>query len=180
MIVNPGSFILGSHAYFVRENDAFTVPSAGNAGRNAKPGATDTSWIDVGIIKDAGIASTHEKREIFAPTPGKLSRYDVINTKRKTDIKLTLMEMPLLIWELLFGSAKLAAGANIQFNPDVVHQVRGWLKSQMYGQSDAQTFTIDTWVNLTVSGEVKFSDQIVEAPILAEVLWSTLNTGNLN
>jgi len=177
--MNQGPVIIGSHAYFVREGDAFTVPSAGNAGRNSKPGATDASWLDVGILKDVGTNLTREEREIYAPTPGQIRLYDLIETKRKQEIKLALQEMSPLVWELMFGTLPLATGST-QYNPMSGPTKKGWLKLQQYKQDDSLFNTLDLYVQLIVDGEVKFDDNVVAPNLTARVLHSTLNTGTLD
>ncbi|MDB6017667.1 MAG: hypothetical protein JWR19_2156 [Pedosphaera sp.] len=176
--MNQGSVIIGSHLYFVREGDVFTVPGAGVAGRNAKPGATDTSWIDLGIIKDCGVTPTREEREIFAPTPGQIRLYDVIETKRKLEYKIALQEMSPLVWELLFGTLPLTL-ASTQYNPLSGPTKKGWLKLQQYKQDDTLFNTVDSYCQLIVDGEVKFDDNVIAVNLTARQLHSTLNTGAL-
>ena len=178
--MQQGSIILGSHVYFVREGDAFTVPAAGTAGRNSKPGAADVAWLDLGILKDVGMTPSAQLREIMAPTPGVLRLYDVIPTARKLEIKMALQEMSALVWELLFSTLPLAAGANVQYNPNAGAAKKGWIKLQQYnGQNDALVNTADLYVHLEVDGEVKFDDNVVAPNLKASVLHSTLNTGTL-
>jgi hypothetical protein len=178
--MNTQARIIGSHGFFFRDGDAFTVPGAGTAGRSAKPGATDPEWIDMGVIDSSGITNTSEEREIYAPTPGQLRLYDSIPTKNKLEGKITCEELSALSWELLFGTLPLTPdGANQQYNPQAQIQKKGWLKIQQYDQSDALFNTVDIYVRIKVDGEVKFDDNIVKVNLAAMVLFSTLNTGQL-
>jgi len=178
--MTQGSLIVGSHVYFVRDGDAYTIPGAGTAGRNAKPGATDTSWNDLGIIETAGVTPSQEERKVYAPTPGRLRLYDVHTTKNELDIKLGLEEMSPLVWELLFGTLPLT-GASTQYNPLAAPSKKGWLKLQQYrGDNDAAFNTVDVYVKIKVDGETKFDDNIIKTNLTCMVLHSTLNTGVLS
>src|ERR1700692_1120477 len=99
--MNTGSVIIGNHASFFHDAAAFTIPSAGTAGRASKPGATDPVWVDLGILSDIGVTHARDEREIYAPTPGQLRLYDVIETKRKMSFKMACEEMSPLAFELL-------------------------------------------------------------------------------
>ena len=178
MPLTTGSIIVGSHANFFRDGDAFTVPSAGTASRSSKPGATDTSWIDLGIIQDVGVTHEMDEREVYAPTPGKLRLYDIIATKDRLSLKLTLSEMSPLAFELLFGTLALTSNST-QYNPLEGLTKKGWLKLQQYNQSDSALNVLDVFCHLKVDGEVKFDDNIVNVSLMARVLHSTLNTGTL-
>ncbi len=178
MALNTGSLIVGSHANFFRDGDAFTVPTAGTAGRSSKPGAADAAWIDLGIIQDVGVNHEMDEREVFAPTPGKLRLYDIIATKDRLSLKLTLQEMSPLAFELLFGTLALSSNST-QYNPLEGLTKKGWLKLQQYGQTDAAFNVVDVYCHLKVDGEVKFDDNIVSVSLMARVLHSTLNTGTI-
>jgi hypothetical protein len=178
MPLTTGSFIIGSHANFFRDGDSFTVPSSGTASRSAKPGSADTGWIDVGIVQDVGITHDMDEREVYAPTPGKLRLHDVIATKDRLSLKLTLNEMSPLAFELLFGTLALTS-ASTQYNPLEGLTKKGWLKVQQYNQSDAAFNVLDVYCHLKVDGEVRFDDNIVNVSLMARVLHSTLNTGTI-
>ena len=176
--MTTGSVIYGNHAFFFRDGAAFTVPSAGTAGRAAKPGAADTSWIDLGIVSELNVQHDREQREVFAPTPGVLRLYDVIETKRNMKITATCMEMSPMAFELIFGTLALTS-ASSQYNPLEGTTKKGWLKIQQYDQNDALANTLDIYVHIKVTGEINFGENIVTVPIEASVLHSTLNTGTL-
>jgi hypothetical protein len=176
--MNTAPVILGNHGFFFRDGASFTVPTAGTAGRTSKPGAADTGWIDLGILSEATIQHEREERDIFAPTPGVMRLYDVIETRRQLSINLTAQEMSPLAFELLFGTLALT-NASTQYNPLEGATKKGWLKLQQYGQNDAIFNTVDVFVQLKVSGELSFGDNIVAAKFEARVLHSTLNTGTL-
>lgn len=176
--MTTGSVILGNHGFFFRDGASFTVPSAGTAGRSSKPGAADTGWIDLGILSEISVQHQREEREIFAPTPGTLRLYDIIETKRQFNIKMTAQEMSPFAFELIFGTDSLTT-ASTQYNPMEGKTKKGWLKVQNYNQADALFNTVDIFVAIKVSGEVTIGDNIVSAQFEARVLHSTLNTGTL-
>jgi len=176
--MNTGSIIVGNHAFFFRDGDAFTLPAPGTTSRSVKPGATDPVWVDMGIIDSIGVTHARDEREVFAPTPGQLRLYDVIETKRKMEFKMACEEMSPLAFELLFGTLKLTS-ASTQYNPLEGTTKKGWLKVQQYKQDDSLFNTVDVFVQLKVDGEVKFDDNVVKCNFTALVLHSTLNTGTL-
>lgn len=172
------SVILGNHGFFFRDGASFTVPSAGTAGRTSKPGAADTSWIDLGILSEVTMQHEREERDIFAPTPGVMRLYDVIETKRQLSINLTAQELSAFAFELMFGTLALTS-ASTQYNPLEGATKKGWLKLQQYDQGDALVNTVDVYGQIKVSGEVSVGDNIVAAQFEFRVLHSTLNTGTL-
>lgn len=173
------SYILGSHAFFFREGDPYTVPAAGTAGRNAKPGATDPAWIDLGVIEEASDSLESTEIEIYAPTPGRLRLYDSIETKDKLTLKFTTSELSAFAIETLYRTLALTS-ASAQFNPLEGKPKKGWLKCQRYDQTDAQRIVLDTFVRLKVAGDVNMGGgELVKVPFEAVVLHSTLNTGTL-
>lgn len=176
--MNTGSVIVGNHGFFFRDGASYTVPSAGTASRTAKPGASDTSWIDLGILSELNVQHDREAREVYAPTPGVLRLYDVIETKRLLKITAQAVEMSPFAFELIFGTLALTS-ASTQYNPLEGVTKKGWLKIQQYNQSDAIMNTLDVYVQIKVTGEINFGENIVTVPIEAVVLHSTLNTGTL-
>jgi len=172
------SLILGNHAFFFRDGTSFTVPSAGTAGRSSKPGAADTGWIDLGILRQVSVQNERDEKEIFAPTPGVLRLYDVVETKRQITFKLTADQVTPLAFELMFGTLALTSGST-QYNPLEGAIKKGWLKVQQYKQDDSLFNTVDVFIAIKVSGEITFGDNIVSAEFEARVLHSTLNTGSL-
>jgi hypothetical protein len=177
--MNTASVILGNHGFFFRDGGSFTVPSAGTASRTVKPGAADTGWIDLGILSEVTIQHEREERDIFAPTPGVMRLYDVIETKRQLSINLTAQELSPFAFELIFGTLALTS-ASTQYNPLEGATKKGWLKLQQYNQTDAQLNTMDVYVQIKVSGEISVGDNLVTAQFEARVLHSILNTGTLN
>jgi len=176
MALSTRPLIAGIHAFFFADGAAFTVPEAGTAGRSSKPGAADAAWVDLGIIREGSITGDREAVEIFAPLPGRKRLYDVLETKAKLTVAMTLDEVSPKAVEWLFGSDTLT-GASTQFNPLEGVTKKGWLKVQIYDEKDALTITVDLYVHIRVNGAVSLGDQQVSFPVEAMVLHSTLNTG---
>ena len=177
-----GRRVIGAHALFFPSGVAFTVPSAGTAGRAAKPGAADTGWIDLGIA-DFDLAPDNKTQTFYAPAPGARVAYDRITSQRGLKIKATLMELSNISLQMVLAAAQLptsptAGGQYNQLSADPV--LRGWLKLQQYDQSNTLINTLDSWVAMVVTGDVKFGDKEVDVSVEADVLWSTLNTGSLS
>src|SRR5438874_2665879 len=104
------SYALGAHAFFFRDQSAYTVPGAGTASRTAKPGATDPAWIDLGIIDDFNTQLEDSEIEIFAATPGRQRLYDIVNVKDKLGFNFTVAQVGPLALEVIFRTLTLATG----------------------------------------------------------------------
>ena len=173
--------VIGAHAYFFPASAAFTVPEAGAAGRNAKPGAADPAWIKCGV-SDWTFQNTGTTVDFFAPAPGARELYDKVVTKKGLKLKGKLMEMQNLVWQLLLSTAVLPASpaAGGQYNPgegDPV--VRGWLQLQQFNQENVLINTMDVYVAMTIPGDVQFGENPVDVDVECDKLQSVLNTGNL-
>lgn len=178
MALTQASYVVGNHGFFFRDGDAYTVPSSGTASRTAKPGATDPQWVNFGPLELLEVEQTQEEREIYAPTPGKIVLYDVIETKRIVAVEFVAVELSPVALELLYGTLKLT-GSSTQYNPLEGVTKKGWLKIQQYSQADVLLNTVDLFVHLKVNGKVAFGDDTAKVSFSARSLHSTLNTGTL-
>jgi len=112
MALVTGPMSIAAHARFFRAGDSFTVPSNGTASASARPGSADTGWLDLGVIETWEIMITDEEEKIiWAPSPGRLLKKDIITTKQALQIKLTANELTPQAVELFFRTA-----TNISFN----------------------------------------------------------------
>jgi hypothetical protein len=173
--------IIGAHVFLFPEGTSFTIPSAGTAGRAAKPGSADTGWIDAGV-SDWSIAPQNKIDDFMAPAPGARVLYDKITKSKGLKLKGKLMEMSNLTYRLLLSTGALPTSptAGGQYNPlegDPV--VRCWLQLQQYNQANTLINTLDVFVALTLPGDVEFGENPVDVTVEADVLFSTLNTGTL-
>jgi hypothetical protein len=180
--MQTGPRTLGNHAYFFRDGTPFNVPAAGVASRTAKPGADDPGWIDLGVIGNLSITPESSEDEIFAPSPGTLELYEVIENKRKRTIKFDCEELSFLSFELALHT-KPQSVAGGQYNPGSGKTVKGWLKVEQYDQSTDDdsdpTNEFDSYVHLKLDGDLKCDDNHVKTGIVAKCLRSNLNTGKL-
>ena len=179
MSLVKGERAISSHALFFPAGKAYTVPSSGTAGRSAKPGAGDAGWINMGIIKMSKDAIGGEKKETFAPVPGKKVRYDIHRLKETLTHKFTCLEITPLAIQCLYRTLALDESSS-QFNALEGVEVKGWLKVQRYNKDNSLVMVFDHFVDLEVSGEVDFSgEDMTTVDFEAAVLHSTLNTGTL-
>jgi hypothetical protein len=179
--MNTARTVIGAQAYLFPAGLAFTVPATGTAGRNSKPGAADTGWINAGV-SDWTFVNTGKLTDFMAPAPGARVLYDKIVTSKGLKLKGKLMEMQNLTWQLLLSTLTLpnSPTAGGQYNPlegDPV--IRTWLQLQQYNQANALINTMDVFVAMTLPGDVQFGENPVDVDVEADVLFSTLNTGQL-
>jgi hypothetical protein len=181
--MNTAPRSLGSHAKFFRDGSAFTVPNpGGTTSRTAKPDITDPAWIDFGEINNLAITPSSNVDEIYAPSPGVLELYDVIENKRKLEFKFDAEELSFLSFELAFKCKPLTvAGGN--YNPGAGKIIKGWIHVEQYDQNaddDSDPVNVfDCYVFLKMDGDLKADENHVKTSILATKLQSNLNVGSL-
>ncbi|SRR5258708_1746722 len=174
--------VIGAHAFFFRDNTAFTVPGAGTASRIAKPGATDPKWLDLGE-GDFNLSPNSKEVEFMAPAPGARLLKDIITTARGLKLKGKLFEIQNLSWQMIFATLDLPSSptAGGQYNPlEGEHRIKGWLKLQQYGQDNALINVVDLYVSMKISADLVLGENAVDVEVEVDVLFSTLNTGTLS
>lgn len=173
--------ILGAHLWFARSGESFTLPSPGTVSRSSLPGPTDTVWAYLGVIKELGTEGSAEEVEVWKPSPGNLRLDDVIHTKPQIKYTFTVADLGPSGVEFVFRTAKLTE-ASTEFTPlAVTGGIKGWLKAQMYDQSDAQRIITDNWVILKPTGPLKADGTtLAEVQFEARLLYSALNKGGLS
>jgi hypothetical protein len=172
---------VGSHALFFPVGNTFTkdvnnaTVSATPASSTAKPGSTDTGWLDFGAIEDFKVKPvTGQEVKIFAPNPGQLRLKKKLILKRETGFSFTAQELSATVMEILFGGAK---GMSTQFTPLEGVEKEGWFKWQGYDESDTILVSGETWCCITPSGDADFGGaDIVKVQFDVATLFSTLNT----
>ncbi|PTX95767.1 hypothetical protein [Opitutus sp. ER46] len=174
--------VIGAHGFFFPDGTAFTIPAAGTCGRQAKPGAADPKWFDLGI-SDYGFKPNNKVEEVKAAAPGARVLWDLITVEKGLTITAKIMELSNLVYQMLLGTNTLpdSPTAGGQYNPlegDPV--VRGWLQVQQYNQANVLINTLDVFVAMQIPGDVKFDDKLVDVDVEMKVLFSTLNTGTLS
>jgi len=171
------ALILGSHAFFFREDAAYTVPSAGTCAAEAKPGASDPAWINLGPVTGAEVSeAAGDAVEQWAPLPGALRRKNIFRTKEKLDIDLTVNEVTPLALQAIFRTEVLSGSSGETANPLEGSTIRGWLKLQLYDANDALRFALDLWCELRVNGAVSLDpSKLLEVKFSAAGLYSSAN-----
>lgn len=167
--------------WFVREGTAFTIPSSGNASSTSKPGATDTSWGKLAVVKTLEIDPGNQTPyELTEPAPGLLQRTDVIMPGSLPVWSVTLKELDVLAFELAFNTLALTTGST-QFNPGERNAtVKGWVKFQAYDQLNNSVTTVDSYASISLKSGITFDPtQVTEVQLEIKPLFSTLNTGSL-
>lgn len=191
MTQNPVA--IGNHILLYRDGDTLTVAGAipGNAtgapistpaARLVRPAAADTKWVDIGAIVDLSVDRQSDEKEVYAPTPGQLRRYDVIPVKQAIDISLTALEMSNLAFELIFGSQAITGGG---FTYAPLSNTSGnivkkfWCQLQQYTHADVLFQTLYLYGYMDFDGPVDFKDDVVQTKLKFRSIHSTLNVGTV-
>jgi hypothetical protein len=176
---------MGTHAWFVREGDAFAagvdvngnVLGAGVVSVNAKPAANDAAWILIDTIESWEDSIKDEDKPIYTPAPGHLVRKRIITTKEDLDMKFTCGQVSALAMELFYRSATKLNSASSQFNPMSYVPRQGFLKLQRYSDTDVLILSADLWVRMKISAGMKGGDGNITTPEFeAALLYSAMNT----
>lgn len=167
------SLVIGAHAHFYPE-------AVGTSTRLIKPAADGAGWVDLGI-GDWGVENTSTTEDIMAPAPGARQLYDEVTTSVGVSYDSALKELSNICFALIFGDSSLpTSGVGGQYNPGASGPaIKGWLKIEQYGQDNVLLNTVDSWVSLKITGKVTGDEKVVNVPVLARQMFSTLNTGTL-
>jgi hypothetical protein len=190
--MNTAPRILGSHAYFFRDGTDLTVAGTGpdgtaievpaTASRTVKPAVDDTAWLDFGVVNNLGVTPESTVDEIYAPSPGTLELYDVIENKRKRTIKFECEELSFLSFELAFHSKPLSVAGGA-YNPGSGKTVKGWIRVEQFDQdADDESDPVNTvtlYCHVKLDGELKADENHVKTSIQLLPLRSSLNAGTL-
>jgi hypothetical protein len=156
---------------------AGTVTFTGTAGRETRPPET-ADWIDLGKLEQLEVEPKCESREVYAPNPGHIVLYDVLDTKFAMTFSFTANEVTPVAVEMLYKSAALDSAATT-FRPLEGRTKKGWLRIKQYDQDNLLFATVYVYVHLKVSGKVTFGDNVVTVPFEATMLLSGKNSGEL-
>ena len=176
--MNVYSLIPGSHILVARQGDAFTVPSAGTVGVNAKPDPTDTSFIDVGTVESGEFTTSETIHKLFGPSPGRLVKIDSKETMQELNGKFTVNTFGPLLVEVFFRTSQKLGGQTVlkQFNPLSAVSRYVWLHAQIYDDFDSLFLTLDLWGKLR-SKTLSLKSEPVKTDLEFESLYSALSTG---
>lgn len=173
---------ISAHARFFRAGDTYTDPApGGTAGPNAKPAATDTGWLDLGTVETWEMTITDEEDKIvWAPSPGRLLKKDVITVKQGLQVRLTTNELTPQALELFFRTSEELTTSSTSFTPLGIVPRKGWLEITTYNQDDAEIIQLSVWCRLRVTGGMRGGNgELIMPEYTADVLHSTLNAGTI-
>ncbi len=171
--------IIGSHAWFFREGDAFAVPAPGVCGAESKPGIEpdfDAGWIDLGAIESADPTMGQEEFKLWKPAPGRLVLKDIPENKQELSYKIVTNDVGPLAIEVFYRATQKVGGAQLQFNPLSAPSRRGWMHLQKYNSGDGLWLTLDLYSRLRIN-TLKMDGTPTKPEWDLYVLYSSLNTG---
>jgi len=173
------NIIIGNRVKFFREGASFTVPSAGNAGIAALPGAADAGWVEFGDVDELGITPEGEMREVWSPSAGGMHKLkNIVDTKPKLTVDFRTQVLTPLAYELVFKTDVLT-GASTTHAPLAKPSKKGWLQIIQKNSNGDDFNELFLFVHLKVNGKVDMNDDVVRVSLQATVLDSTLNAGDL-
>ena len=110
------------------------------------PAASPLTFVDLGYVAEQSLSEEPmiESREIFAPSPGRLVRKDVIQTIHQSDFTFTLQQVSAETWQSLFRLVALPpAGGGVQIiSEQASDSQKGFIEIKTYDQIDALMTTI--------------------------------------
>ncbi len=178
--MTPSGIVAENFVRLFRSGSAFTVPSAGTAGQESKPGATDPAWIDIGGIVDLEPEPKFEEKELRVPAVqgGKVLK-KVVEVNRELNISFTAKELSFLGIELIFGAQALNS-ASTTFNPLGGYAKEFWVQILQKTETGILYNTVDVYCYVKAKGGVKHDGGFVDVPIMCRTLNSSLNVGAIS
>lgn len=191
MSLSTRTLVIGSHAWFALSgatlsDSANVIKPSGDAtsyttvAKTAKPSATDTAWVKLGVISSVVVDPGNQTPiEIREPSPGRLLRASVLRVGPLPKLTVTCKEVQPLALQALFRTLALT-GSSSQFNPgELTKEIMGWLKLQQYDHTDTGVVNLDWWTELSV--DAMTFDPTKETDVTFQLLpcASPLNTGGL-
>ncbi len=184
--MNKARKVIGSKSLFFLEAAAVSVPAAGTgsiagpASASNKPDVTDPLYIDIGPVKWNSAQSGKTEKYMSPAGGGAYVVEDEIPLSRGKTLKGKLEKMTNLFVALRDSATIPSSGVGGVYNPlSAAPNVRGWLHIEERDQNNVLINTVEMWVSLRASGDTNMDDKASETPVEAEVLYSTLNVGNL-
>ena len=186
------STALGNQAFFFREGDNITVPTAGsNAGaasRTNRPDATDPLYNQLQTVDDWDwdVKSMGDEK-VYAPSPGRMQRIDIIEKGAEADIKFATNQIQGLAVELFYRTYSAAGGGNKitsaggVFVPLNCKPQRGWLHTELYDNDNTFAWSLDVFGLLRITGGIASKEGSILRPKFEfAVLYSPLAAGLVN
>lgn len=155
------------------------APEANGFSATTKP-SQDADWLAAGHVSELVIDPQVTERVVRAAAPGKVRRLDVVETARETNVRVTLEQTNRWLYESIFGADTLAAGTDVQFNPEEGGTLRGWVKLAAYDQDDTLALTVDLWCRIKAAGPMTIgTGNSITCELELQTLYSSLNTGQI-
>lgn len=181
------SYALGHHGFFYPDGSLITIPAAGTgstaaaSGRYNKPDPTDPLYTDVGKVVDwSHDVKSMGDEKIYAPTPGIIQLYDVIEKGAEMTIKFTSQEVNPLAIQAMYRTQQQLGQAGGAFNPISAPPLHGWFHTELYDQNNIFIENLDVYCLFRITGGWSSKEG---APLKPQyelnVLYSTLNVGSL-
>ncbi len=169
-----------THAYFLAEGTAYTLPSSGTVSSAAIPDSNDTSWASnkLATIKDFEMdPGNAQLLEVMAPAPGVLQRSEIVQVGSKPVWSFTFSQVDALAYQLFLQTLPLT-NSSTQANPQERQDtVRGALKVQIYDDKNNLNIVIDCWGVFTPKGTLKIDPtQLTEWQAEFRPLFATFNS----
>ena len=111
---------------------------------------------------------------VWAPSPGRLRKKKVLETKDELTITLRCEELSKLGIQALFRTEEIVTGTP-KYQPLGGKTLEGWLLYTVYDQDDALFLTTRVWCRLKANGPVTAGDDIARIEYVADVLDNDLN-----
>jgi hypothetical protein len=162
----------------VTTDTAGTITQTGTASRTVRPTSIDANWYDLGIIADLAFDRKQSAVQIFAPNPGRVELYDVIETKLINGIKWTTLELSGKVIEIVMASDVITSDTG-SYTPGAKLTKKAWVEVIQYDHGDVLVNTVYLYCYIVVTGDLKAGDKEVDASWEAQKLVSTLNSGLL-
>jgi hypothetical protein len=178
MPLDTAPLLIGTQAWWIRDGQAITVPSAGTASATNKPGATEPTWISIGDIESSSEGITGDEKKVFAPAPGHLELLKRVVTKAERKLKFTTVSYGPFAIELTKQTAPLTA-ASTTFTPMAETVKRGWLKVQRRNEADGIVTTEILWGSIAADGEASFGDDYAKPSFVFTQEKNSLSGGTI-
>ena len=125
----------------------FAPYASGSSDASNKPDSG--SFVYMGLLAEDGITEepTNEEREIWAASPGRLRRVDVLQTVHEPDFTLRFQQVSPYHLQAIFRTGPLAEGV-AQEPSSASSALKGWVSVRYYDQENASYLEIDRFVFL--------------------------------
>lgn len=176
---------VGAHFWFAPEGAAFTSPAADTIAQNGVwPDGDEPNWDSwyLGTVESFEVdPKPGPKEQILTPSPGVVKATAVVSPFAIPEIKVTLLQTPVLVAQLALNAANIWGTNSTLLVPNSNgngYGVNGILKVQKYDQKNALLANYITWAFMELQGAWKGAPKTMTKPeFMATVLDSVNNDG---